>query len=408
MTPVNPGFRECYRHPSRVAIRDCRICGRPICKEDGAESGEPDLCLMCKQDILLHGEERVERTRKPERQTPFAVGEVTVFDDGTVAGPDKPQEGARQGDGVAEEPAVPAQQPGEHLPVMPLVVAPVEAPHAPAREVEAPPLVVPPAEVEAPPLVVPEVKAEVPPPEPPGAVPHVVAEPPPETLPLVVPAAEVEAPPEPLEDVESSREVEPAPVRAPSAKTGHWSQVLFAARYGVGIAALVTGAWMIIAFFSKQWTQVSVFTLAIAVPWALFNGTTRKKHMGVRVWTEPPPTILLSLASLLITVTFAALMEFMARLIVLGNSSPLSEFMHGYFKMTDWMVVGCALAVSFLAPFLLKVGADWSKPSVRRSGKGELSDAEADELREALEAEARRQEPGGPAAAEEPPAPPGK
>jgi hypothetical protein len=324
LTPANHGFRKCYRHPAKVAIRDCRVCGRPICKEDEAESGEPDLCLVCKQDILLHGEQRLESARKPERQTPIVVGEVTVLDDGTVVKPEQPPLAALE------------------------------------------------AEVEVPPLAMPE----IPPGEPP---------------PLAVPKEEAAVP----------REVEePVPAFGSKAKTGPWNQTLYASRYGLAIAALTAGAWMIIVLLSKQWTQVSVFTLGIAVPWAIFNATTRKKYVGIRVWTEPPPTIFMSLASFSITVVFSVLMEFLARLIIFGNQVPVSDFMQRYFKTTDWLVVACALAVSLLAPFLLKVGAEWSKPSSRRRGKGALPAAEAEELRKALEAEAQRE----PDVGQEPPA----
>lgn len=349
MTPGDPGFKKCYRHPAKVAIRDCRICGRPICKEDEAESGEPDLCLVCKQDILLHGEQRLDGARIPQRQTPIVIGEVTVLDDGTVVKPEQPPLAASEAQ--VEAPPLAIQ---ERPPEPPLTFSETEA--------EVPPLVVPEIPKEAPPLTLPEEKI---------ATPH-----------------ELE---------------EPVGAFVGKAKTGPWHQILYASWYGIAIAVLVTAAWMIVTLFSKQWTQVSVFTLGIAVPWAIFNATTRKKNMGIRVWTEPPPAILLSLVSFSITVVFAVLMEFLARQIIFGNKFPVSDFMQRFFKTIDWLVLACALAVSLLAPFLLKVGAEWSKPSSRRSGKEALPAAEAAELRKALEVEAQ-QEPDEPAGGQEPPA----
>jgi hypothetical protein len=160
--------------------------------------------------------------------------------------------------------------------------------------------------------------------------------------------------------------------------------VFYATRYAVVVATLVAAAWMLVALFSKKWTQVSVFTLGIAVPWALFNATTRKREMGRRVWTEPPPAIMISVVSLAVAAAYTVAMEFLARWIILGKDSAFSDFSQLYLKRTDWLVLACALAVAFLAPFLLKVGAEWSKPSSRRRGREAPSLQEAEEIRKAL------------------------
>jgi peptidoglycan/LPS O-acetylase OafA/YrhL len=160
-------------------------------------------------------------------------------------------------------------------------------------------------------------------------------------------------------------------------RTRPWSQIAYGVPYALAAGALVSCAWLLIALFGKQWSQVSVLTLGLVVPWALFNSSTRKKRLGIRVWKETPPLIMISITSFAIFAVMTPVVEFLAFKAVYGSNPsnlPYSDFVQRYFKGTDWLLVACGLVLSLLTPFLLKVGAEWSKPSVRRkSGEAELT-----------------------------------
>ncbi len=169
------------------------------------------------------------------------------------------------------------------------------------------------------------------------------------------------------------------PVIEPSERTGLLSQMAYALPYGLGAAVLVACAWLLIALFSKQWSQVSIFSLGLVVPWALFNSTTRKKRMGRRVWTEPPPVSMVSALSFTIVAVFTPLLELLAYKVVYGSNPtrlPFSDFVQRYMKGADWFMVACGLTLALLVPFILKIGAEWSKPSLRRKRAAEPPRAE--------------------------------
>lgn len=84
MAQPSKGFRECYRHPGRPAIRDCLGCGRPICRECERESGDPLLCLPCKEPSKPDAPAGAEEISAPQPFLP--VGEVTVRGNGSVDG----------------------------------------------------------------------------------------------------------------------------------------------------------------------------------------------------------------------------------------------------------------------------------------------------------------------------------
>ena len=162
---------------------------------------------------------------------------------------------------------------------------------------------------------------------------------------------------------------EEKPSMAPLDRTGPLSQIFYALPYGLGAGVLVAGVWLLIALFSKQWTQVSIFSLGLVVPWALFNSTTRKKRRGRRVWMEPPPVWMVSAVSFAIVAVLTLLLELLAYKVVYGSNParlPFSDFVRRYMKSADWFLVACGLALALLVPFILKIGAGWSKPSLGR------------------------------------------
>jgi len=331
LTPDAPGFKVCYKHPKEVAVRDCALCGRPICKQCASESGDPKLCLTCKQDTMLHGDRLLKEAQdqKPgsqpaARQTPFEVGEVTVLDDGTVVQPEAPPTLIYELEGDAGEPVVPplaldeqaaydfsqVRQAAEET-----ALATTEGP---AREV--------------------------------------------------------------IEEAEPATSKAGKSVMGREPRTGVWSQMLYAGWRALAVGALVAGAWLLIAFFGKQWTQISVFTLGIAVPWTLFNATTRRKYLGTRVWREEPPVIFMSAVSSAIVIAFTLLIEVFARWVIFGTKFPMSDFAQRYFRTTDWILIVCGLMLSALTPFVLKFGADLSAPSLRRKAPHRTGQEAVEEL----------------------------
>jgi hypothetical protein len=331
LTP-EPGFKVCYRHPRKVAVQNCKLCGRPICVQCGQESGDPLFCMPCKQDTMLHGDRLLEegRDKKPgqqpeARQTPIEVGEVTVFDDGTVVRPGEP-------------------------------TTPPTITYQPEEEADLPAV---------PPLALTEQGTE--------------------DLFLREPTTEETAPADDTAVKSGVFTAEKSVMGRPQ-RTGVFSQMLYAMRYGVGIAVLVMGAWLLIAWGAKQWTQISVFTMGLAVPWAIYNATTRKRYLGLRVWLEPPPIIFMSTASFIIVMAFTLLMEYLARLLIFGTRFPVSDFSQRYFKASDWVIIVCGLALAALTPFLLKFGSELSTPSLRRKSKApdKTGDEEAGRLEQEL------------------------
>lgn len=193
-----------------------------------------------------------------------------------------------------------------------------------------------------------------------------------ETAPEAGTVAMTDMPPTPVTGPKVPEKEKPS--IEPLERTGPLYQMAYALPYGLGAAVLVTGAWLLIALFSKQWTQVSIFSLGLVVPWALFNSTTRKKRMGRRVWTETPPVWMVSAMSFAIVAVFTPLLELLAYNAVYGSNPgklPFSDFVQRYMKGADWFMVSCGLALALLVPFLLKLGAEWSKPSLKRKRAAE-------------------------------------
>jgi hypothetical protein len=284
---------------------------------------------------MLHGDRLLKEAQdqKPgsqpaARQTPFEVGEVTVLDDGTVVRPGAPPTLIYELEGDAGEPVVPplaldGQAAYDFSQVMP-------ADEATAEEVAS-------AETE-------------------------------------VPAREV------IEEAEPATPKAGKSVMGRGPRTGVWSQMLYAGWYALAAGVLVTAAWLLIALGAKQWTQISVLTLGIAVPWALFNATTRRKYLGTRVWRETPPVIFMSAVSSAIVIAFTLLMEVFARWLIFGAKFPMSDFAQRYFKTTDWILIVCGLMLSALTPFVLKFGAALSAPSLRRKAPQRTGQEAVEEL----------------------------
>ena len=155
------------------------------------------------------------------------------------------------------------------------------------------------------------------------------------------------------------------------ARASRLSQILRALPYTLLAAALVAFAWLLVARVTRQWTQISVFTLGLAVPWVLYSSTTRRKLGGKRIRTEPP-VVLVSVFSFTIAAVAAPIMESLAYRIVYGTGPgrlPFSDFVKNYFKSVDWVLIAFGLAFALLVPFVLKTGSRWNVPPLKRKAK---------------------------------------
>lgn len=302
------GWRECYRHPDKPAIRDCSRCGKPICKECALESGDPRLCAPCKaapspgveKPVTIAGPEPYS---PPVRDARLPIFELTVSDN------DQPE------------------QPGPPVPgVKPAAPAGVEAVVHPVQTV---------------PMREPERKAERSDTVVNG---HAVQE--------QVSSQEVQSP--------SSPEKEARGISANVPK-----QVVSALPYALAAGLSISVFWLLLALAGRQWTQIAVLTSGIVVPWAYYKGTTARKHLGRPVWRKPPPAIWMAVPSTIIVASIIPPTEYLAyRIMRMSNTElMLSDFIQKYFDTTGWILVVAGLLLAFLIPFLLKSGEDWRKPS---------------------------------------------
>ncbi|MHB8895599.1 MAG: hypothetical protein ACYC99_10545 [Candidatus Geothermincolia bacterium] len=357
MTPESMEFRGCYLHPTRPAVRNCINCERPICTLCEEESGDPLLCPPCKEELEQEEPSGVavpftrDDLNVAERPSaPFQVGELTVFQDGRVLAP-REQEAA----------APSAEQP-------------------PGRAGETAP-----SEVSA--------KAE----ESGGGTERKPADRkktrrrlPPEMRTI----HQAEAPVEHREareaaDAGETRGTTTARARKERAaeaelkkRTGPAAQVLNGLPFGIVTAIAVSGVWLLFAFLAKQWSQIAIFTLGIAVPWAFYKGTTVRKYAGVPIWTEPSKPLWIAIPSLVIVAALVVPLQLLAFKMIYGSNPaklPFGDFVERFFKVPDWILLICGLLLAFCVPFLLRAGAGWSKPARKRE---KLAGGEAEEEQE--------------------------
>lgn len=346
------GWRGCYRHKNRVAIRDCACCGRPICKECESESGDNLLCLPCKQDLkTLEEEKNIEQhveleLRKGRERAKLDLGEVTVFEDGTVVNPEpEPPTEAR----------LPAEEPEEEK----CEAGPEYPPEEEYEEVE--------EKVRAAEVVFNSGVAGQ----------EVRGEPKPRTgTKKPVPAAEATAIPRRTARRRLSR---PGRIRKHGRREkefkpgGRVKQLLYAMPFALITAGSLSGIWLLVAALSKNWNQASVFTIGIAVPWVFYKSTIIRKHLGERVWSEPPPAIMISGVSGAIVLACIPLVEYFAFRILGGGGTvlPWGDFVVRFFKPIDWVFIIGAVLLAFLIPFVSGMGGAVRKPELKEGSRRE-------------------------------------
>ncbi|MDD5448150.1 MAG: B-box zinc finger protein [Actinomycetota bacterium] len=247
-------WKACHLHPSRPAIRDCRGCGKPMCKQCVLESGDPLLCPQCK----LAQTQAPETGFKPARQR-LEISEITITEE-------------------AEERKSPnLEMEEEFLEEQIELVKPSES------KVE-------------------EILSE--------GKENKVQKPIPTTTGF---QERVETKITTGEGARLPPEKEKVPAFQASAK----SRVVPATLGGLAAAALSFGFWMLIANF-RGWTQASVFVTGIAVPWASYKIATRDKQASSHSLTGILWISLISLVIVAITTPLAEFAAFEITKDVLG------------------------------------------------------------------------------------------
>jgi hypothetical protein len=325
LPPDTTGWRACYRHPKKPAIKDCAACGRPICRQCEAESSDPLLCPPCKEKQSTAAEPDTPETGEPgispgtvaREDERLLATEVSVLDDGQVIIP---------GIATPEETTVPAEG--------------LSDPH---RETVA------------------------------GAGSGGGEEPPfePRRVPGA-PAATDSTPRGP-----SGEEAHALLPRSEPASAAGWltegatGQLLAGLPYAIAAALAVIAAWLFLAFVGGGWTQLSVLTIGTVVPWAYYKATTLRKRNGRRVWNKPPRAIWISISSTVLVLLVIPATELIAYKIIyrVNPGLPFSDFMGKYLKSFDWLLVSGGVALAFLVPLLLERGENLRQISLF-SGKG--------------------------------------
>ncbi len=313
-------FQGCYLHPQRPADRKCVNCEQPICALCEEESCEALLCLPCKEKLeklkkpgLSKAVKDAEVAPAPKRQTPFAVGELTITEEGRVFAPSVEQKDEEKTAHVngAEPPPEKEQPATKEIPAKPKKSSAAKTAEE-AHDVK-------PARKRAGSASRARTKSEKP----------------------------------------------PKPPKEHRERTGPLYQLVSAIPFGVGAAVGVSCVWLVVTFLAKQWSQISVLTTGMVVPWALYKGTTMRKRHGKRVWASPLRPLWTGVTSLTVVAAITPLLEFIAYKIIYGTNSlrlPFSDFMTRYFTATDWILVVCGMALAFIMPFILVSGEDWKKP----------------------------------------------
>lgn len=151
-------------------------------------------------------------------------------------------------------------------------------------------------------------------------------------------------------------------------------QVVFALPFALGVTLAVGGLWLIIALIFKRWTQISVFTLGLAVPWVFYNATTKKKRAGRKVWTEQP-VALVAMFSFTIVALAAPLMEYLVYKLVYSGFMKPDIFVQEFFDGFGWAMISVGLTFALLTPFLLKIGGRWDVPRLRLRRRRKITGA---------------------------------
>lgn len=147
------------------------------------------------------------------------------------------------------------------------------------------------------------------------------------------------------------------PTLANVAKAGNFKQAMSSLPIGIVFGVVVFGFWITLAVIRKQWTQISVLTVGIAIGWALFKGSGSKARLRRKAWRKPLPPAWAGVASVVVLGLLFPVAEYLAFKAVSPEvASSWHEFAALCFNTTGWVYVACGFALAFAVPFLLKGG----------------------------------------------------
>jgi len=367
------GWRACYLHTSKPAARNCARCGRPICFECMEVSGDETTCAPCvelestdkDQDSHLEGELLIPRPPETRTSSSFVIGEVTVHSDGTVDLPEP---------SMAEEPAIsPEREFGKHIlgtsdseTDEAIITSEPKTPKEELPKAEAPIDILkqnPPDLDRAAVLVSPRLGA--------ACAPIEAEEPGKDHARLeksekghkedIAKKPRRQSKQKPVRDKLNSRARKSISkyfsVKFPA--DGSARQLLAALPYGLLGGTAVYAFWLILALIRRQWVQTAVLTAGVAVPWAIFKGSTRKKRLGTNIYSESPRALWMATLAVPIMVILFIVAEAIAFVVVYRGSdfrNPFHDFVQAYFGTLGIIQIVVGFVIAFFLPYLLKKG----------------------------------------------------
>lgn len=333
------GFKACDAHPKIPASGDCKGCGKPICGLCRQKSGDPDLCPECKITERLTG--RVPDPSSANRAGRPAEAEVGG---GMIGKEEAPSTTDRSG-----------QHPAAYMETITSITQYGEktAENRPVRGLEAGssdkiyPGTDHPGKEDA------------------GATTTAASASPETGQPDLHETSGA-----PDKAVPSEMVKIPIPVheqkylRKKGPKTGTRHQLLYCVPSGIAVGVVVVAFWILLAWMAGQWTQLSVITLGLIVPWAMVEWSTKKRHWGQRIWRKPPKAHYTAAFSLGTVAVLTVIMELLARQVIFGSRFSIDDFMARYFSPGGWVVVALGLVLATATPFLLRA------PSLQNEYRG--------------------------------------
>lgn len=337
---------------------DCRRCGKPICSACSTESGMEGCCPACgkkptQKDKATAAKSGPAVPPSPNSRTSRAlhVGEVTVHADGTVETQDvspveeskpttagKPGETASRGSGVLDLEGRTKRGKG------PEYTSGITRASPPAHEDDISLLGIINSSVS--PASVPSEPST-------GSVSESGAE----SLPEERSAKAGEKSTRGNSTAENTRTRTRVGKIVSSNRT--LQQLYYALPFAFLAGVLIYAFWILLALLRRQWVQTSVLTAGIAVPWALYKGTTFRKRLGKPLYDNSPGAFYIASVSLVVMAILFVLAEYIAFAVIYRGSDlkdPFKLFVDANTGAMDIVQVVMGFSLAFALPFWLKLG----------------------------------------------------